>query len=112
MITRMLERAGLRYLGRKDGTPIFIATTGRMRRLLFSDALAFVWGHAIFYRSSYVMRQKSVRLHERRHLEQRRLFGPILFELVYGAMHLLYGYENNPLEKDAYAAERANQRRH
>lgn len=57
------------------------------------------------------MRQKNVQLHERRHLEQRRLLGPILFELVYGAMHLLYGYENNPLEKDACAAERASRRR-
>lgn len=38
--------------------------------------------------------------HENRHIDQWFLLGP-LFPMVYGILHLIYKYKDNPLEDDA-----------
>jgi len=106
MFKVLLQQLGLEYCGRIKGIPTFVAKTPKARRVIFGDGtLAFVLNHAIFYRSTYVMKNRKVRAHEREHIEQRRICGPILFELLYLMMHCLKGYDENPFEKAACDAE-------
>ncbi len=58
---------------------------------------------AVVYRSVFVPRP--TQRHELRHTDQWLVLGP-LFPIVYVALHFVCGYRDNPLERDARAAER------
>ena len=98
---------GLRYVGRVKGVPSFVTVQPWLRRWLFGDAiLAFVFCGAIFYRSTYAMRDANVRMHERQHIKQGERLGWVFFTALYTLMHVCKGYEHNPFEVDARRVER------
>lgn len=64
---------------------------------------AFVFQDTIFVRGDYI----SPRLlrHEQKHVEQYARYGTIGFLVRYAWYSLRYGYQRNPLEVEARAAE-------
>lgn len=63
---------------------------------------AFTLGDCILYS---VPPQRNLRVHERRHVAQYRLFGPF-FLPVYFLLLLFFGYYRHPLERDARRHEK------
>lgn len=71
--------------------------------LRYAGWAATTLGWAIFF-SEGEADDPRVETHERRHVWQSLLLGP-LYLPVYGLLWLLYGYEQHPMERDARAHE-------
>ncbi len=65
-------------------------------------------GWCVFY-SPGAEGDRSVAIHERRHVWQALWLGPLFFP-VYGLVFLFTGYRNHPLERDARAWEEKHTR--
>jgi hypothetical protein len=61
------------------------------------------WG-VIYMAPGYEMHQGLIR-HERKHLEQMQRDGKLVYLVKYSYWLLRYGYQNNPYEVEARAAE-------
>lgn len=88
----------------KTQTLIVVIRNKKIQRLLRAEGtLAFAMGRTIFVRSTYVDKPKLIR-HERAHVRQYQREG-LLFMLKYTYFDLVRGYDNNPYEIEAIAAE-------
>lgn len=76
--------------------------------LLKSHGAAIVFGKTIYLynisKTEFLSNPRLVR-HELKHVEQYAQFGFLGFLMRYGWYSLRFGYYNNPLEKEARAAE-------
>jgi len=82
------------------GVPCFICRKNNwLYRNYFNTIDAMVWGGAIYFKNRKAYRNKALRKHEYRHIEQAR--ERWLFGLRYGLLSIWYGYWNNPYEIDA-----------
>lgn len=105
-----------RFLRLEGGAFLFVAKPGGLVDFLFrftgtQGGAGVLTGACIFVAPAYAEDSVLVR-HERRHVSQAFLFGPLL-PLLYGLASLaavvrgLHPYRNNLFELDAYAAEAA-----
>ncbi len=84
--------------------PGFRLARGPLERFLRSHGFAAV---TLPWRRVYVLDEyrfrRDIIAHERVHLEQIDRYGPVLFTLLYVFWLMVYGYECNPLEVEAYS---------
>ena len=90
---------------KRTGRTVLWTPRGRLsRRFLFEkNTFALAYGsHIVFPTRSF---SRSTLVHEMVHVRQWRR-GGVVFWLEYLVVNKLYGYENNPFEHEAFAAER------
>jgi len=111
MIRYQTSRGRVRDLGEVCGVRSYIIIDPELREEWFGDNIqAMVVERSILYRSTTAARSRLVREHERRHIEQRDLFGQRWFDRLYW-LGCCLTYWGNPLEIDAgLAALRAVRR--
>lgn len=82
------------------GVPCFICRKNNwLYRNYFNTVDAMVWGGSIYFKNRKAYRNRALRRHEYRHIEQAR--ETWFFGIRYAVLTMWYGYWNNPYEIDA-----------
>lgn len=85
------------------GVRIMIPVTARGRAVFEPDCLAFAFGGDLFFRSRRTLTQSILR-HELEHVKQYMQDG-LAMPVLYSVGDAVFGYDNNPYENAARAAE-------
>lgn len=101
---------GLRYVGRVDGIPAFVATSWGCAFWCPDNAATVIMGICVIYRSTQDLNDACTRRHELQHMLQAQELGRIRFWLLYRYYQRIAGHAGNPFEIDARcAADRTQQ---